>query len=281
MSSRIIINADDYAISPGVSRSIRSLIGDGRITATSCMTGSEFWAEDGKTLARMTSSEFSAGLHITLTDQRACLSTPTLAAAGKLPSLGGLWRGILTGRIRRHDLELEIHTQIDRFHDVMGRLPDHIDGHHHIQQLPVIRDIVLDLWKSGRVEKNAWLRVSGDRMPRILRRGTAPVKACIISIISSGLLRKAKQRGIPVNDGFAGVYDLQPGSNFEAVCRRAFSVLSPQMVFMCHPGYPDEALALKDSVTTQREIERRFMESPGFTAIIKGCDGELSRHFDP
>lgn len=131
MSNRIIINADDYAISPGVSRSIRSLIENERVSATSCMTGSEFWNEDGNALRKIMAPKFSAGLHITLTDQRACLTSETLAPAGKLPSLGGLWRGILAGRIQRRDLELEIYAQIELFKDIMGRAPDHIDGQQH------------------------------------------------------------------------------------------------------------------------------------------------------
>jgi chitin disaccharide deacetylase len=281
MSNRIIINADDYAISPGVSRSIRSLIENERVSATSCMTGSEFWNEDGNALRKIMAPKFSAGLHITLTDQRACLKSETLAPAGKLPSLGGLWRGILAGRIQRRDLELEIYAQIELFKDIMWRAPDHIDGHHHIQHLPIVRDIILELWASERVKRNAWLRVTNDSLLRIALRRTAIMKTIGISFTGFGLRHRAKQLGIPVNDGFAGIYDLAPGSDFEAVCRKSLSTLSPKMIFMCHPGHPDDALALKDTVTTQREIEHRYLQSPEFAAELDGCKGELAHCFDP
>ncbi len=279
MNAQLIINADDYAISPGVSRAIRSLIAAGRVTATSCMTGSEFWPADGAVLRDLNDAGFSAGLHITLTDQQACVATPTLAPAGKLPSLRRLWRGLRTGKISRADIEVEVCAQIERFQDIFRASPGHIDGHHHVQQLPVVRDVILDLWRDGTIPADTWLRVSADSAARILRRRTDPLKAIFIAAAGAGLRAAAEQRGIPVNDGFAGVYDLQPDADFASVCRRALAVPAPRMVFMCHPGHADRELAGKDSVTYQRDVEFRFLIDDEFQSLLNGFGGRVVSRF--
>lgn len=280
MNVQLIINADDYAISPGVSKAIRALLMAGRITATSCMTGSEFWAKEGVRLRNLQCGPYSAGLHVTLTEQSSCIRTETLAPNGVLPSLGQLWRGVCSGKIKRIDIEAEILAQIRQFSRVYGGPPGHVDGHHHVQQLPVVRDVILGLWMNGTLPAETWLRVSADSLPRIFKRGSAPLKALFIAAAGCGLRSETEKRGISVNDGFAGAYDLKPGSDFSNVCRRAIAVPSPRMVFMCHPGHADIALEEKDSVTEQRDVEYDFLMSETFLTLLDGFAGKLVARFD-
>ena len=47
---KLIVCADDYAISPKVSHAIRSLLSLRKVNATSSMTISEYWPEQAKHL---------------------------------------------------------------------------------------------------------------------------------------------------------------------------------------------------------------------------------------
>ena len=48
--ARFVLCADDFALSPGVSRGIIDLIARGRLSATGCMTVSPFWPEHAEWL---------------------------------------------------------------------------------------------------------------------------------------------------------------------------------------------------------------------------------------
>src|SRR5690606_28678950 len=65
--TKLVVCADDYALTPGVSRAIRELIAARRISATSVMTVCPYWTEEGPALAAV-ADEADVGLHLTLTD---------------------------------------------------------------------------------------------------------------------------------------------------------------------------------------------------------------------
>ncbi len=276
---QLVINADDYAISPGVSEGIRKLILAGRVSATSCMTGSEYWVDEGAQLRKLQGSAFSAGLHITLTDQNSSHITASLAPHGRLPSLKSLWFGLVSGKIKSSDIELEINTQVEKFVQVYGAPPQHIDGHHHVQQLPKVRKLILDLWKNNVLPRDTWLRVSSDTFARCVLRGINPIKEVAISLTATGFRSEAKTAGVCVNDGFAGVYDLRYGSNFEKVCERALNNPTSRMVFMCHPGLADAALAERDPVAGQRSVENDYLTSDQFAVLLNSSPGKLVQSF--
>src|SRR5436190_4355352 len=66
---RVVLCADDYGLSPGVSRSIRELLAAQRLSAASCMVVYPEFAEDGP-LLRPFLEQTDIGLHFTLTADR-------------------------------------------------------------------------------------------------------------------------------------------------------------------------------------------------------------------
>ncbi|HLO75536.1 MAG TPA: ChbG/HpnK family deacetylase, partial [Magnetospirillum sp.] len=152
----ITICADDYGLAPGVSAGIRTLIDMGRLQATGCMTGSPHWPEAAP-LLRPLEDKADIGVHLTLTDQRPLGAMPDLAPQGKLPSLPSLLKRALTRRLNKAEIAAELERQIDSFEAHYGRPPDFLDGHHHVHQLPVIGDVVLDLWRR-RLNGRGWVR---------------------------------------------------------------------------------------------------------------------------
>src|SRR5207253_5580574 len=56
-------------------------------------------------------------------------------------------------------IEAELHAQLDRFEEQMGYLPDHIDGHQHIHQFPVIRSAIAKVYDERLRANNTYIRL--------------------------------------------------------------------------------------------------------------------------
>src|SRR5256885_16031606 len=105
--SKIVLCADDYGLSRGVSRGIRELLTMRRLSATSCMVVFPEFAEDGA-LLRPFVEEADIGLHFTLTKDRPLSSV------------------LVRGWLRRLDgstIRAELDRQIEMFTQVTGRPP--------------------------------------------------------------------------------------------------------------------------------------------------------------
>lgn len=264
---RLVVCADDYALTPGVSRAIRELIAAGRISATSVMTLCPFWRDEADSL-RSVSGTADIGLHLTLTDHQPLGPMPTLAPDGRLPPIDQLLRGALTGRLPAAEIEAEIERQLTAFVDVWKRPPAHVDGHHHAHQLPIVRGALLRVLMR---QPRPWpyLRSCYEPAQRILARGITPKKAFVISMLGSGFASSAQRRGFKTNDGFSGVYDLgSPGQDLTDAFGRFVRHLGPRPLAMCHPGYSDATLAELDTMTVQRDAEREFLASEHWPRVL-------------
>lgn len=257
-SKPIVLCADDYAIAPGVSRAILALIDEGRLSATSCLAVSPFWPEHANWL-RPRAPRADIGLHLALTDLRPLGPMPRLAPQGRLPPLTRLLGIALTGGLDRDEIAGEVDRQIDRFTLAFGRPPDFIDGHLHVHQLPVVRDIVVDRLR-GKLP-SAYVRVCDEPLGAILRRGTAPARALVISLLGRGLRRRVDRLGIAANRRFAGVRNFDEERPYRELFRRFIADAPDGLLVMCHPGTADAALAEVDPVTYPREDEYRYLGS--------------------
>lgn len=255
----ITLCADDYGLAPGVSDAILALIDLGRLQATGCMTGSPHWPHAAP-LLRALEGKADIGVHLTLTDQRPLGHMPNLAPTGKLPSLPTLLKRAVTRTLDRAEIAAELERQLDSFEEHFGRAPDFLDGHHHVHQLPVIGEVVLDLWQR-RMRGRGWVRSCVEPLPAILARGVDPFRAGIISGLGLGFRRRLEALGVPHNTSFRGVYDFSGRVPFATLFRRFTAAPGPRALMMVHPGKVDAALAAADSLTHQREVEFAFLAS--------------------
>ncbi len=264
----LVVCADDYALTPGVSRAIRELIAAGRISATSVMTVCPWWAEEAAALAEVAGNA-DIGLHLTLTDQSPLGAMPTLAPSGHLPPVGHLVRAGLLGRLPLAEIEAEIERQLVAFFEVWKRPPAHVDGHHHVHQLPGVRGALLRVLERQRFAR-PYLRSCHEAPWRVIARGLAPSKAMIISTLGLNFARSARGRGFALNDGFSGVYDLGvAGHQVGDLFGRFVSHLGPRPLVMCHPGYSDTTLAGLDPMTGQRDAERAFLAGDEWPRLVE------------
>jgi len=265
--ARLILCADDYAIAPGVSRAIRRLIEAGRLTATSCMAVSPFWPVEAQAL-RPLAERADIGLHLTLTNLRPLGAMPATCPEGRLPAIRDLTIAAWRRRLDLREIAAELARQVDAFEAAFGRPPAFLDGHQHAHQLPGIRDIVIDLWQQRLAAHGAWLRVTDEPVSRVVRRGVAYGETITLSLLGRGLGRRARARGIPVNDGFAGVQDFSGRIPYARLFDRFLCAPRGRHLVMCHPGEADEALRAADEVAEAREEELRFFESDAFPQLM-------------
>lgn len=273
----ITVCADDYGLAPGVSRAIRDLIDLGRLQATGCMTGSPFWPAEATALKPL-DGRADIGLHLTLTDQSPLGPLPDLAPQGRLPPLPALLKRALARRLDRGEIAAELERQFDAFEAHFGRPPDFLDGHHHVHQLPVVGDVVLDLWRR-RMAGRGWVRSCVEARGAIMARRVSPVRALVISELGYGFRRRLRAAGVPHNLSFRGVYDFSGRVPFAELFRRFTDRPGARALMMVHPGVVDAALRAADTLTDQREAEYRFLASDDCALSLASRGIGLTRLF--
>lgn len=271
---RLVVCADDYAFTPGVSRAIRELLAAGRISATSVMTVSEFWPAEVEALKRV-SGGADIGLHITLTDQTPLGAMSTFAPDGRFPAMAEIYKMGVLRRLPIPEIRAEIERQVAAFTAHFGAPPAYLDGHHHVHQLPGVRDFVLDI-AARHGPGRMWVRSCTERPGLILRRGIAPAKALVLDMLGRGLVRRARRTGVPINRGFSGAYDyLADTRPVGDLFVRFVEGAGENMLVMCHPGYSDATLAARDVMTAPRESELAYLMSDAWPALLDSEGLEL------
>ncbi|MEC4594995.1 MULTISPECIES: ChbG/HpnK family deacetylase [Nitrospirillum] len=280
MTATIVLNADDYGLSPGVSQGILALIRQGRLSGTSCMTATPFWPQHAPWLAEV-ADRADIGLHLTLTDQEPAGPCPALAPTGRFGSVGDLMIRSLTGRLMdaasQADLKAEIGRQLDLFEAHAGRPPSHVDGHQHVHLLPGVRGLVLDAVAHRYPPGSVYVRDCAEPVAAVLARGVDSVKALVIASLARGLAAAAARRGIPTNRGFRGVYDFGPGRDFPALMAKFLAPAQDRALVMVHPALPDEVLAGLDPVVASRQVEQAYLSGDAFAALLDRTGVRLGR----
>lgn len=275
-AKRLVVCADDYGFTPGVSRAIRELLAARRISATSVMTVSEFWPGEAAAL-KAVAGDADIGLHLTLTDQRALGPIKGLAEDGRLPPMPALYKAAIQRWLPLPEIRAELDRQIAAFVSIYGRPPDHIDGHHHVHQLPGIRDLVIEAAANlPRQGRPTWVRCCYEAPSVVLRRGIAPAKALFIGSFGLALRRRAVRRGVATNAGFSGAYDYTARALDPRALFRAFVAGGgDNMLVMCHPGYVDAVLAARDGMLSAREAEVAYLAGPDWPALLEANELDL------
>ena len=230
----LIVNADDYGLTPRVSQGILRGMREGVVTSTSVLvTGSGFsrsvgWLRD--------EGPVGVGVHLALVGE-----DPPLSPANEIPTLvdrrGRLprsWRQLLpkvmAKRIDMADVERELAAQIEIAQDA-GLALDHLNSHQHVHMFPGLREVVIDL--AHRFDIPA-LRVT--RM-----KGRGPVGRTMRRL-SAKLERELQADGIAYPAAAAGLDEA--GSFDEAAILRALDRFAgldvPSIELSGHPGEAED-----------------------------------------
>lgn len=275
----ILLCADDYGLSPGVSRGILDLAVAGRLSALSCITTGPTWSHDAAEL-QPSWGRADIGLHFCLTALPPLGPMPTLAPRGRLPGLGPLILAALAGRLPLAEIAAELERQFDSFVAATGRLPDFLDGHQHVHQLPGIRGLVLDLFRRRLDPARHYVRNCYEPPGAILGRGVAPARALVLSALAYGFPAAAARAGVPCNDSFRGVHTFDPADDVAARFRRFLAGARGRVLVNCHPGLVDETLRSVDPVHAPREAEYHFLAGERFPPLLAELGLRLGRFAD-
>ena len=273
----LVLCADDFGLSPGVSRGIADLARTGRLSAVSCMSISPDFTPSAPLLEGL-HGRCDIGLHLTLTALAPLGPMPTLAPDGRLPSLGVLMRRLVLNRLPVQEIAEELQRQLSRFVSILGRMPDFVDGHQHIHILPRVRQALIALFESGQLDRTRiYVRDCYEPPWRVLRRGVAVRRALAISVLSMPLHGEARRRAIRTNRGFSGINDFSRQDDYRTLFRRFLRDSGPQPLVMCHPGHPDEALVGRDPVVARRADEQAYFAGDAFVEDLAEAGYRLQR----
>ncbi|MFC4761782.1 ChbG/HpnK family deacetylase [Dyella koreensis] len=256
----LVLTADDFGIAPGVSRAICELLELGHLSATGCMVVSPHFPTTAPWL-RPYLDRADIGLHVTLTHDR---------------SLPSLMRDAFLHRLDPLTIRSAIETQVQRFEQALGRPPAYLDGHHHVHQLPLVSEVVVDV----ATRLGAYVRVTDEALKTIGQVGVACGKAALLSALARPFAREVHARGLQRNHGFRGARPASTRRPFRDLFRRMIRQAPAGTILMCHPGHIDAALRAADTLVDSREEEFRYLASTALSDDLTTEGLSLARLVD-
>jgi len=221
VSRRLIVNADDWGLTRGVSEGILAAHRHGIVTSTTVLATADL---DRNLVARLLDSGLGVGLHVNLT-----LGTPLTRGKSLTDGRGRFVRDArhAAARATATDVRAEVEAQVATFRKTFRRSPTHLDSHHHVGLHSPVREVVLD----------------------IARALAVPVRSQ-----DTAARMRARSAGLRTPDHFFG--ESGPGAYWSPATTLANLRALPAGVseFMTHPGWFDADLAYS-RYGRQRETE--------------------------
>jgi predicted glycoside hydrolase/deacetylase ChbG (UPF0249 family) len=248
----IILCADDYALTEGVSRAVGELAAARRLSATSVLATTRHWPATAPRLA-VHRGRLCIGLHLNLTLGGPIGPMPRLAAGGTFPRRNAFMTQALLGLLDPGEIGGEIERQLDAFEKGLGFPPDHIDGHEHVHVLSGVRRPLLDVAARRYPRLPPLIRDPSDRW-QAMPRGT-PAQGPGVAALTLGFAPAAHGLGLPTNAGFSGFSAFDVLEPYASELARALTEPSSRHIVMCHPGHVDGELGAIDPVLERRRME--------------------------
>ncbi|CAC5374505.1 Carbohydrate deacetylase [Mytilus coruscus] len=134
------VNADDFGYGIERNDGIINCFKAGAISSTTMLVNGVA-AEDAAKKAKL--AGLPTGLHLNISEGKPVgPSAKTLTDSdGNLYELFKIRERVAEGRFNLNEVRDELQKQIDRFEELMGCKPQHVDGHQHVHVLPGICDI--------------------------------------------------------------------------------------------------------------------------------------------
>ena len=224
---KLIVNADDFGLTNGVTYGIMDGIQHGIVTSTTMMVNTPGTLTAAE-IARQ-NTDMAVGLHINISLGSPLTRCPSLLKDGcfQKPAILGTDDGY-----RETELYSEIRAQYMRFLTLVGRKPTHLDSHLYAhQRFPKV----------------------GAAVQRLAEEEGLPIR----DMATSGYPRVY----------FEGNFKVKPGENFAQIkekCRQLLQELTNQAIaeLMVHPAFIDLWLQRHSSYSSQRILEHAVLTDP-------------------
>ena len=285
---RLIVNADDFGLTPGVNRAIVEAYNNGIVTSATLMANSSAFEEAVPSAAAC--PKLSVGCHIVLVDGTPLLAEPqvsTLIGSKKTTfrdSLTVFAAKALAGRLDPGQIEAEATAQIRKLQSA-GIAVTHFDTHKHTHMFPAVLRALLRAAKACgiRALRNPFAPPRPLAASQVLRRPYCwkryfEVRA--LSTLRSGFRRAVQDAGNITPDGIFGI--VATGSLdlalFEAIVE---CIPDGTWEFVCHPGYNDADLrAVKTRLRESRAQELQVLTSAAAREMLSQHGVELISYRD-
>lgn len=248
----LIINADDYGYTRGVTFGILDAYLHGLVSSTTALTVGEFFEESMELANRF--PDFPIGIHLALT-----LKGEKPILGNEVPSLinsDGCFISIQDlDNIESHDLEKEWTAQIEKFLST-GRVPTHLDAHHNVIGSSVtILNVALKLAKKYQL----------------------PLRNPVRSLEQEPLYSICKEAGVVTPDKmYSGFYNKgKDASHLKEMLKSIHSNPPGIYELNCHPGFLDHYLLDKSSYAHQRLDELTLLTSHEIITYFNSLNIEL------
>ena len=126
---KLLINADDFGYTKGVSEGIIEGYHKGIIRSTTALCNMPDLAYAASLAA--SANELGIGIHLTLTLGESLTGGATITSDGhRFKSRKQFYEEL--DQVKEEEVYMEFKAQIERFIEVFGKLPDHIESHHSV-----------------------------------------------------------------------------------------------------------------------------------------------------
>ncbi len=227
----VIVNADDLGRTPGINAGIFAAHRRGVVTSATLMVG--FPAAAAAAAEWAAAPALGVGLHVTLTGAAPTLPperVPSLVDAdGRLPRFPDRQTGADPGEVLA-----EVRSQLARFRELTGRLPTHLDSHHHSHRLPVVLDALV----------------------AVARETGLPVRNA-----SPAVGERLRSAGVATTDVFVERF-FGAEARLEVLLEILAAARPGVTEVMCHPAVVDDELRAASTYLDDRERELEVLTHP-------------------
>lgn len=272
----LIVNADDFGLTPGVNAGILRAFHEGILTSTSIMANGPAF-DDAVALTRQ-SPDIDVGCHLVLVGGKAVAppsEIPSLARKdGELPkNLFDLTCRLWGGLIIESEIEREFRAQIERV-IAAGITPSHLDTHKHTHAHPAVMNALFRVASEFKIlgVRMPFERASMRDMPKT-PSGTGSITQRILASavgMSAPVFRRGlKEYNLRSPEHFFGV--VLTGHMESAVLKHLIETLPEgTSEIMCHPGVCDAELEQSSTrLKKQREKELEALTDPAILQAIE------------
>jgi predicted glycoside hydrolase/deacetylase ChbG (UPF0249 family) len=280
---RLIVNADDFGMTPGVNRGIAEAQQRGIVTSATLMASSRAFDEAAALARSLTSSNarFSVGCHVVLLD-----GEPTLPA-DRISSLlqpgeqnGSHFRVKLNdfvvasfrGKLQSEEIEAEATAQFQRL-QAAGVEPSHFDTHKHAHMFPAVLRPLLRAARARNVPavRNPFGQVWPLPLGDVLRHRQVWKRFAQLNVLRNFAARfrhEVEVHGLRTTDGsvavlITGILDLKLFNKI------VDNIPEGTWEFVCHPGYNDPDLdKVRTRLRQSRAQELELLTSPGAREVL-------------
>lgn len=238
-----------------------------RMTAARCLQSKgEAWVDGAIEARGLHPAQVELGLHLDFTEH-------PLNPALRMP-LRKLIASAYANRLDVNAVRDEIRAQLDAFESALGRAPAYVDGHQHVHQLPVIRELLMQELASRYELRRMWLRAT--QSPQRAAHADLPtyLKSGVIASLGSRELSKlAADAGLRQNRHLLGVYNFEGDvDGYWARLERWLDNAQTGDLLMCHAGLSAQ---LVEGIAAARQHEYAVLASPYFDDIVSAVDIRL------